>query len=144
MKKRSGRKSKRIINKMPSTKISLDDLKKSACWKLNMHLHEETVKKRSKYNSSKVEIDNHVFDSKKEARRYVELRMLERIGEISGLQHHEVFQLSVCKYISDFSYYRNGEKTVEDVKSAATRKLPTYRLKLKMMEAELGIRIKEF
>jgi len=37
----------------------------------------------------------------------------------------------------------NGVKVVEDVKSEVTRKLPTYRLKNKLMRAVHGIAIRE-
>ena len=46
------------------------------------------------------------------------------------------------KYIADFSYTKDGETVVEDVKSAAT-KTPEYILKRKMMLWEFGIEVKE-
>lgn len=104
--------------------------------------------KRSKYGNRKVVLDGIEFDSKKESRRYVELRMRLRAGEITDLKYHEVFELNVegakvCKYEADFTYIENGQLVVEDVKSKATRKLPTYRLKKKLMKAIHNIEIKE-
>ena len=121
--------------------FTLKDIQNSAVGHLNTHLFE--VAKKRKYNNVKVEIDGHKFDSKKEARRFIELRALQVAGEISELKLQVPFQLSVCKYIADFTYKLNGELVVEDVKSKATRKLPTYRIKCKMMENELKIKIKE-
>jgi len=100
--------------------------------------------KVSKYRSQKTSSDGIVFDSKKEACRYSELKLLQCIGEISELQLQVCFQLSVCKYFADFQYVdKSGLIVVEDVKSKATKRLPAYRLKCKMMKKELGITITE-
>ena len=99
----------------------------------------------SKYRSQKTSSDGIVFDSKKEACRYNELKFLQSIGEISELQLQVCFQLSVCKYYADFVYKdKSGLFVVEDVKSPATKKKVSYRIKYKMMKHELGITIKEF
>ena len=45
---------------------------------------------KSKYHAQPVEIDGVRFDSQKEARRYSELRLLERAGEIKDLQYNKV------------------------------------------------------
>jgi succinylglutamate desuccinylase len=116
-------------------------LRQSKVWELNEHLF--LPKKKAKYGNVKIVIDGLTFDSKKESRRYIELRALQTIGEITDLKTQVPFQLSVCKYISDFTYLKDGQLIVEDVKSKMTRTLPTYRLKKKMMLAELGITIKE-
>ena len=42
--------------------------------------------KFNKYSNQKVVIDNIKFDSKKEANRYLELKIIEKAGEISNLQ----------------------------------------------------------
>lgn len=125
--------------------FDIEAIRKSAVAHLNPHLFECTPKiKRAKYGNIKIELDGYTFDSKKEARRYVELRMLIASGEITDLQLQVVFQLSVCKYVCDFTYItREGEYIVEDVKSKATRKNRVYRLKNKLMLAELNIQIKE-
>jgi len=47
----------------------------------------------SKYNSRKIERDGMVFDSVKEYRRYTELSLLEKAGEISDLQRQVKFRL---------------------------------------------------
>lgn len=108
-----------------------------------------------KYRNTKTLVDGVLFDSLKEARRYGELKLLERAGEIGDLQVQPAFPLmvsgrQVCKYIGDFSYRHrlpNGELStsceVEDVKSPHTRKLPVYRLKAKMFAAQYGFPIRE-
>ena len=46
-----------------------------------------------KYRNEKVIVDGISFDSKKEAARYRELKMLERSGAISGLKMQVPFEL---------------------------------------------------
>lgn len=108
------------------------------------------VKKKSKYGNKKTEVDGIVFDSAKEAKRYGELRVMLKAGLIGILEMQVKFELKVdgkkvCTYIADFVYIdaKTGEKVVEDVKSEMTRKLPTYRLKKKLMKQILRIEIKE-
>jgi hypothetical protein len=93
-------------------------------------------------------VDGITFDSAKEAKRWQELRLRERAGEITGLTRQmpwtlEVNRQTVCTYVPDFSYCERGEVIVEDVKSEMTRKLPVYRLKKKLMQAIHGIEIRE-
>ena len=102
----------------------------------------------SKYHATRTEVDGYVFASKAEARRYSELKLLEAAGEIDGLVLQPVFPIvvndvKICKYIADFSYYSGQERFIEDVKSAATKKIPVYRLKKKLVEAIYGIAIAE-
>jgi Cu2+-containing amine oxidase len=104
--------------------------------------------KRGKYNNVKVERDGHKFDSKKEADRYDVLKMEYFSGAISELRLQVnnpivVNGVKVCIYKSDFEYIRDGVKITEDVKSDMTRKLPTYRLKKKLMKACYGVDILE-
>lgn len=81
------------------------------------------------------------FDSQAEHRRYRELLLLQRAGEISDLRVHPRYDLTVngthvCSYIPDFRYLsRGGAVVVEDVKSPVTRKLPEYRIKAALFEA---------
>ena len=108
--------------------------------------------KKPKYRNTKVEIDGLKFDSKKEAAHYHVLKLRERAGEIHGLELQPKFSLDIngihiCNYVADFAYYEtttfDNVYRVEDVKSAMTRKLPVYRLKMKMMKAIHGIIIQE-
>ena len=98
-------------------------------------------KKGNKYNAVKTVVDNITFDSKKEAARYKELKLLEKVGEIKDLELQPGFQLfaksgdKVCKYYPDFMYLEKGEKivTVEDVKG---KKTDVYRIKSKWFQAD--------
>lgn len=124
---------------------SLPDSIKKRNPKLFMEEAKDNARKREKYGNSKMFIEGIKFDSKKEMTRYFELRMLQALGEISDLRRQVTYQLSVCKYIADHCYKdKSGNEVVEDVKSKATRKLPVYRLKKKLMKAELNIEIKEY
>ena len=108
----------------------------------------------SKYRNIRTVVDGHTFDSKKEARRYGELRLLERAGKISDLQMQVKFEFDIngrllkssnrkVTYAADFVYYEKGVRVVEDVKSSATRFNPTYRLKKALMAHVNGVEIKE-
>lgn len=91
----------------------------------------------SKYGNKKVTVDGIRFDSKAEARRYVDLRHLERAGEISHLVLQPEFPImingvKVAVYRADFSYRNAHGSVCEDVKGMKT---PLYRLKKKLVEA---------
>lgn len=109
----------------------------------------------SKYNSKKTIIDGITFDSKKEGRRYLELKKKAENGEISDLRLQVPFELVPSftieidgkkrkrrniRYIADFVYYENGQKVVEDVKG---RKTDIYKLKKKLFEYKYKVTIKE-
>jgi hypothetical protein len=104
---------------------------------------------RLKYGNTTLEHDGIVFDSKKELKRWKELLIMQKAGLIGLLQRQVWYtvlidELPICTYIADHVYRDavTGEQVVEDVKSDITRKLPTYRLKKKML-AQTGIIIKE-
>lgn len=123
-------------------------------------------KKGNKYHNSAVIVDGISFQSRKEARRWCELKIMERAGMIHGLTRQKKFVLipaqrepdtvgkrggrkkgklieRECAYYSDFAYYdKDGNEVVEDVKSPATR-TKDYILKRKMMMYVHGIRIRE-
>ena len=98
--------------------------------------------KTNKYRNKKTQIGDMVFDSKKEASRYQELKLLERGGIISDLQTQKRFL--VCPksggnkrarfYIADFVYKEGGKSIIEDVKSPITRKNPVYSLKKALVQ----------
>jgi len=102
----------------------------------------------SKYRNTKTVVDGITFDSKKEAARYVTLKMLEKAREISELRTQVRYNIELngtklFAYVADFVYVENGQTIVEDVKSDITRKNPVYRIKKKAMKAQFGIEIKE-
>lgn len=63
------------------------------------------------------------FHSKKEAERWLQLRFLEKINEISNLRRQEPFELTIkVKYCADFVYDDPVHgPTVEDSKGMRTR-----------------------
>ena len=114
-----------------------------------------------KYGNKKIQIDGITFDSRKEAQRYSELKLLQRAGIIVGLDLQKEFELipaqyetvinkagkkkKVCveravKYKADFAYFKNGEQIVEDTKGVRTK---DYIIKRKLMLWVFGIKIVE-
>lgn len=95
------------------------------------------------------------YDSRKEKRRADELGMMRRAGLIEDLKEQVRFELipkqyvdgklaeRATHYVADFTYMENGKLVVEDVKSEATRKLPVYVIKRKLMLHVHGVRIRE-
>ena len=111
----------------------------------------------SKYRNKKVLVDGVAFDSKKEAKRYRELKLMEDAGMISRLERQVKFDLlpnqkdpdgkvieRKVQYIADFVYVKNGKVCVEDVKGyrdggayrvfVIKRKLMLYRFGLRVIE----------
>ena len=120
--------------------------------------------RRNKYHAQKCCVGGEVFDSRKEMRRWNELIILEKAGEISALKRQVKYLLipaqrevvwkngrpkqgrvieRECTYIADFVYEENGQTVVEDVKGGNATKTKEYRLKKKMMLYFHGIRILE-
>lgn len=99
-----------------------------------------------KYKNRPTMIAGKWFASNKEARRYEELRLLERAGEISHLLTQVSFPINVngekiCIYRADFTYRtKEGKDIVEDVKGVRT---PIYKLKKKLLWAVCRINITE-
>lgn len=99
----------------------------------------------SKFGNRKAYREGEEFDSEAEARRYDELCLLQRAGDITRLVTHPTYRLKVngieiCGYEADFEYLRGGQRVVEDVKGMRT---PAYTIKKKLMLACLGISIVE-
>jgi len=118
-------------------------------------------KAMSKYGNTKTVLDGHTFDSKAEAKRYQELKLLEKAQEIFNLELQPKFTLvpktkkrRAITYTADFAYNVeiNNEDcencefypdkcgdcrykvVVEDVKSPATAKDKTYIVKRNLFE----------
>lgn len=111
-----------------------------------------------KYGNKKIDVDGILFDSKKEAGRYCELKLMERAGIISDLQLQKEYELiptqridgkvveRACKYKADFAYTKDGQQVVEDVKGYRDPKSAGYAkfvIKRKLMLHKFGIRIVE-
>ena len=101
----------------------------------------------NKYHARKTTVDGITFDSAAEARRYMDLRLLERAREIGDLQRQVRFDfvlhgIKIGTYVADFTYTdaATRARVVEDVKGVRT---PVYVLKKKLMKALHGIEISE-
>lgn len=124
-----------------------------------------TYNNKNKYSNKKVEVDGIVFDSKREAKRYQELLLLEKVGAILNLQRQVKYVLiptqrepdtvgsrggihkgkvieQECAYYADFVYFdrEKQEMVVEDTKGMRTT---DYIIKRKLMLFRHGIRIRE-
>ena len=123
---------------------------------------------RSKYGNKQVKVDGITFDSKKEANRYIELKMLQRAGAIKNLELQKEFELvpaqyeatterytrgekkgqlkrgkcleKAVMYRADFAYIEQGRLIVEDTKGVKTK---DYIIKRKLMLYVHGIRVRE-
>ncbi len=105
--------------------------------------------KPHKYRAKVVVVDGIRFASQAEARRWSELRLLERAGQIVELVRQPEFAFFVgdkliFRYVADFKYHgaliSNSGEVIEDVKGVRT---PVYKLKKKLVEAQFGIKITE-
>ena len=96
----------------------------------------------SKYKAKKTIIDGITFDSKSEAKRYEELKLLQRGGAIQNLSLQPRFMLQegfvnvdtgkkerAIEYVSDFMYDEGDRIVVEDVKGFKTA---DYKIKRKL------------
>ena len=91
-----------------------------------------------------------VFDSKKEARRYAELLLLQRAGEIADLEPQVACKVAInrqhyCTFTVDFYYVdrRTKKPVYEEVKSSGTATDAAYRLRRKAAELFHGIEVTE-
>jgi len=122
---------------------------------------------QNKYRNTKTIVDGITFDSRKEASRYRELKLLLDAGSISNLRCQEKFVLipvqrepdiigvrggvkkgkvieKECSYLADFVYEEDGQTVVEDVKGYKNGSAyNTYKIKRKLMLYFYGIKIKE-
>ena len=108
--------------------------------------------------ATRTEVDGHMFASKREANRYLELKLLERAKKIIGLTLQVRIQISIrdvpilmrsarypngrhLTYVADFMYYdaTTHKKVVEDCKGHRT---DVYKLKLALVQA-MGLEILE-
>lgn len=107
----------------------------------------------NKFGAKKVTLDGYLFDSIAESRRYQELKLLQRAGEIESLEVHPRYALMspsttgtirgalgpqarlIGHYEADFSYY-DTERRIEDVKGFDT---PLSKWKRKHVRAQYGI-----
>ena len=121
---------------------------------------------QNKYYNKKCTVNGIIFDSRKEARRYQELLLLQRAGVIKSLQRQVKYVLipaqyesferygkngqeltpgkklieRECAYVADFVYVEDGKTVIEDTKGFKTK---DFIIKRKLMLYTHGIRIRE-
>lgn len=109
--------------------------------------------KPHKYGAKAATVGDEKFSSKREAKRWTELQLLQRGGAIRDLQRQVKFQLfgrdgpvltptgRKAHYVADFVYVdcRSGLEVVEDAKGYPT---PEYLLKRAVLAAQ-GVKIVE-
>jgi hypothetical protein len=95
----------------------------------------------NKYGARKVTVDGVTFDSRGEAKRYADLRLMEKAGLIQNLTLQPTYTLvdaftdahggrwRAITYRGDFQYTEAGETVVEDFKGLET---PVFKLKRKL------------
>ena len=138
-----------------------------AAWTRHLRIHGELVAPKSKYGAKPMVVGGIRFDSTKEARRYSELRLLEKAGQITDLETQPKFPIDVVRlwqdgrwtwatsqpppdliqcgvFTADFRYVETatGQVVIEDVKSGPT-KTTAYRLRKRLVEAIHGVTISE-
>lgn len=98
--------------------------------------------RRHKFNAVKTELDGINFDSKKEAKYYIELKLRIKSGEVIFFLRQVPFDLpGKVKYRIDFQeFHSDGTVHFIDVKG---KKTDMYIAKKKMVEALYPIKIEE-
>lgn len=109
---------------------------------INVEQYREILKKQSNTRGNELTTDDgHTFDSKAEAKRYGELKLMVQAGAISDLVIHPVYELQTAfrdatgsrhrsiRYEGDFGYTEAGRAVVEDVKGHRTE---VFKLKEKL------------
>ena len=86
----------------------------------------------NKFRNKRTIVDGIEFDSKAEAARYSELKLMAQAGVISNLRVHPTYELQAAfkdgaggkhraiSYEGDFGYIEDGRAVVEDVKGHRT------------------------
>ena len=92
---------------------------------------------RPKYKNRKVTVDGVTFDSHGELMRWSELQLLQKAGQIEGLQRQITVPLvvngvKVCALRPDFAFFQDGKRVYEDFKGFQTR---DWQIKWKLAKA---------
>ena len=120
-----------------------------------VHIPSYGSNKAGRINHETVKYGDKTFDSIAEKDRYIELSIMERAGQISNLKCHPRYDLIPTqripgkptlrshRYTADFEYVRDGELTIEDVKSEFTRLERDYIINRKLMLMLKGLYVTE-
>lgn len=137
--------SKELLHKqkgksMEFLKMSAEEFRKYVTNEGNPHNQKKIA---NKYHAEKTKGAGRTFDSKKEYRRYCQLKAWQDQGIISGLETQKRFilvekftyrglKMNAVSWIADFYYFNGQEWVAEDVKSPVTRKKAEYVIKKKL------------
>lgn len=92
----------------------------------------------NKFKAIRTTVDGITFASKREAKYYADLKVLESNNKIRQLELQPRFKCvvdgrKICTYVADFAFRENdGQYRVWDVKGVET---PVFKLKRKLVEA---------
>jgi len=127
-------------------------------------------RRRGRYGNVKryVAADGTKLDSGREYKRYQDLLLLERAGEISKLEVHPRYKIVIggvpvmmkstrypngrhLTYVADFTYLlvsgvgadKEAERVIEDVKMQSGHRTEVYKIKRALMDA-MGLTITEY
>ena len=100
---------------------------------------------KNKYRNIETVVDGIIFPSRKQAKRYRGLLLLQQKGEITDLALEQAYSIDVngihiCDYRADFTFRRDGKIVVEDTKGIRT---PAFKLKALLMKAVYGVEVVE-
>jgi hypothetical protein len=101
--------------------------------------------KPNKFGACPQRQDGLFFASKKELKRWNDLKLLEKSGKIQDLKRQVAFPFALegkvmFRYYADFVYEMNGSRVIEDSKGFRT---PLYKLKKKIIESFYKVSILE-
>ena len=92
----------------------------------------------NKYRNKKVTIDGEVFDSKREATRYKELKLLERCGAISDLKRQVTYELIPTQREKSTRVYTKGRKKGQPIEGKVIEKAVTYTADFTYIDSATG------
>lgn len=142
----SGAIARQVAQRMTTRGKTVQSYGCTHCGQWHIGQPQGSTKPRLKYGNTPTKVGEITFHSKKEAKRYGDLILLQRAGVISDLKLQVKFPIVVddaliTTYVADFTYLdAKGERVVEDVKGYATE---VYALKRKLMKTLLNITILE-
>lgn len=110
------------------------------------------MKRSNKYNAKPQVVDGINFDSKREARRWIELQIMARTGAVTDLERQVTFILApsvriagekrarpALRFKADFRYIYHGATIVEDAKGYSDT---AFRIRQHLMKSVHGIDVR--
>ena len=95
-----------------------------------------------KYKNTKVTYDGIEFDSKKEVKRYIELKELEAAGKISNLELQKVYTLIPAQFEETGEVYTKGKKAGQAKRGKCIEQAVTYKADFAYID-ENGVQVVE-